>query len=146
MSRLLAESGEIVHVISQLWEGAQKTLEEQCDGRLIIHRVPYDSWKSILKGRINPEVGKGLLRDLYNTGFPAQCFSWQASLLAEKLVAEEGIDLLEAQDYEAPLYYFQLRRALGMGPRRLPPASSTFTPLRNSSPTITDGKPASLRL
>ena len=28
---------------------------------------------------------------------------------------------MEAQDYEAPLYYFQLRRALGLGPRRHPP-------------------------
>jgi glycosyltransferase involved in cell wall biosynthesis len=31
------------------------------------------------------------------------------------------IDIIEAQDYEAPLYYFQLRRALGLGPQRQPP-------------------------
>ena len=62
-----------------------------------------------------------LERSLYASDFPAQCFSWQASALAERLVDNEGIDIIEAQDYEAPLYYFQLRRALGLGPKRRPP-------------------------
>ncbi len=42
-------------------------------------------------------------------------------MLAERLVEEEGIDVVEAQEYEAPLYFFQLRRALGWGPKRQPP-------------------------
>jgi glycogen synthase len=121
ISRLLAEYGETVHVIGQLWEGAEKAVEEQCRGKLIIHRVPYENWKSLLKGRAHPAILRGLSRNLFYSDLRAQCFSWQASLLAEKLVAAEGIDLVEAQEYEAPLYYFQLRRALGLGPELLPP-------------------------
>ncbi|MGH7452201.1 MAG: glycosyltransferase family 4 protein, partial [bacterium] len=37
------------------------------------------------------------------------------------MVEREGIDLIETQDYEAPLYYFQLRRALRLGPKKTPP-------------------------
>jgi glycosyltransferase involved in cell wall biosynthesis len=44
-----------------------------------------------------------------------------AAEVVETLVEREGIDLIEAQEYEAPLYYFLLRRALGLGPRREPP-------------------------
>jgi glycosyltransferase involved in cell wall biosynthesis len=121
MSRLLAEAGETVHVIGQLWEDAEKPLEEFCSGRLIVRRVPYENWKSLIKGKPHPALAKGLSRDLFNTALRAQSFSWQASLLAEKLVASEGIDIVEAQEYEAPLYYFQLRRALGLGPRLSPP-------------------------
>jgi glycosyltransferase involved in cell wall biosynthesis len=62
-----------------------------------------------------------LERSLYASDFPARCFSWQASTLAERLVENEGIDAIEAQDYEAPLYYFQRRRAIGLGPKRQPP-------------------------
>jgi glycogen synthase len=121
MSRLLAESGETVHVIGQTWRGAEKPREEHYGGKLIIHRVPYESWTSLVKGRPNPALGRGKLRNLFYSGYPARCFSWQAGLLAERLVEEEGSDLVEAQDYEAPLCYFQLRRALGVGPRSSPP-------------------------
>ena len=34
---------------------------------------------------------------------------------------KEKIEIIEAQDYLAPLYYFQLRRALGLGPEKHPP-------------------------
>ncbi|GHC06493.1 hypothetical protein GCM10010080_20770 [Thermomonas carbonis] len=53
--------------------------------------------------------------------FPAQAFSWQVALLAESLIQAEGIDVIEAQEWEAPLYYLQLRRRLGLGPARHPP-------------------------
>jgi glycosyltransferase involved in cell wall biosynthesis len=53
--------------------------------------------------------------------FPSQRFAWQAGRLAETLVEREGIDLIEAQEWEAPLYFFLLRRALGLGPERRPP-------------------------
>ena len=56
-----------------------------------------------------------------HSSFPAQAFSWQAARLAESLVDRADIDCVEAQDFEAPLYYFLLRRALGLGPRRQPP-------------------------
>ena len=111
ISKILAEAGEIVHVIAILWSGASVKREELCGGRLIIHRVPRYS------------TGEGTRESmaLAQSNFPNQCFSWNASLLAENLVLKSGIDVIEAQEYAAPLYYFQLRRALGLGPKRQPP-------------------------
>lgn len=121
ISRLLAESGETVHVIGQLWAGATKKVEEKCHGRLIIHRVPLADWESFLVRNPIPSTSSREVKGLFHSSFPPQCFSWQASLLAESLVEQEGIDIIEAQDFWAPLYYFQLRRALGLGPKRQPP-------------------------
>jgi len=121
ISKLLAESGETVHVIGQLCEGAKKKVEEKCHGRLIIHRIPVGDWESFSGHNLISSNGSSEVEGLLRSGFSSQCFSWQASLFAENLVDQEGIDLIEAQDYEAPLYYFQLRRALGMGPKRCPP-------------------------
>lgn len=121
ISQLLAESGEIVHVISQLWEGAEKEVEEKCNGRLIIHRVPFQDWTSLIGSKPNPAIKSKTAGYLFESDFHPQCFSWQASLLAEKLVEQEGIDIIEAQEFEAPLYYFQIRRALGFGPNKRPP-------------------------
>lgn len=120
ISRLLAESGETVHVIGQLWEGAEKETEEHCHGRLIIHRVHFEDWPTFAgtsrsPGKTREEKG------LQQSSFHPQLFSWQASLLAERLIVSEGIDTIEAQEYEAPLYYLQIRRALGFGPKRYPP-------------------------
>jgi glycosyltransferase involved in cell wall biosynthesis len=51
-----------------------------------------------------------------------QSFAWQACALAESLIeSEPGIDVIEAPEFEAPAYFLQLRRALGMGPARQPP-------------------------
>jgi glycogen synthase len=121
ISRLLAESGETVHVIGQLWEGAEKPEEELYNGKLIIHRLPYEDWTAFLRPKPSSLIGSKEVRDLFESDFSPQCFSWQASHLAERLVDEEGIDVIEAQEYEAPLYYFQLRRAHGLGPRKRPP-------------------------
>jgi len=121
IARLLAEAGETVHVIGQMWERADARVEEECHGRLIIHRVPYEDWASLLPHQPHPRLGSEEEKGLFKSSFPPQCFSWQASLIAEKLVEQEGIDIIEAQDFEAPLYYFQLRRALGKGPKRRPP-------------------------
>lgn len=120
ISHLLAECGETVHVIAQLWDGAPKEIEEKCDGRLIIHRVLINDWKTLNKNPIS-EIRSKEVKGLFQSSYPPQCFSWQAGLLAENLVGQEGIDIIEAQDYEAPLYYLQVRRALGMGPQRRPP-------------------------
>lgn len=114
IARLLAESGEIVHVIGQRWAGAPAAREELCEGRLIIHRIQLEPEASLLPGDREARL-------LFATRFPPQAFGWRASLLAESLVEDEGIDLIEAQEWEAPLYYFQLRRALGLGPARQPP-------------------------
>ncbi|MDR4499240.1 MAG: glycosyltransferase [Candidatus Scalindua sp.] len=121
ISRLLAESGETVHVIGQLWEGAEKTIEEKYHGRLIIHRIHYEDWSTISESKSSPTQKSREEKGLLKSSFKPQCFSWQACLLAEKLIEKESIDIIEAQEYEAPLYYLQLRRALGLGIKRQPP-------------------------
>jgi glycogen(starch) synthase len=115
---LLAEAGETVHVIGQLWRDANREVEESHGGRLIVHRLPYQDWDS---DGPRFQLWDFTLSGLFRSDFPPRCFAWQAGLLAERLVESEGIDLIEAQEYEAPLWFFQLRRSLGMGPRRQPP-------------------------
>lgn len=115
---LLAEAGETVHVIGQLWRDANREVEESHGGRLIVHRLPYQDWDS--DGPRFPSWDI-TLSALFRSDFPPRAFAWQAGRLAERLVESEGIDLIEAQEYEAPLWFFQLRRALGMGPERQPP-------------------------
>jgi glycogen synthase len=121
IARLLAESEELVHVIGGLKEGGEQKVAEECDGRLIIHRVPMRDWMAFLRDDPPRALRSAKLSDVFGSGFHYQCFSWQASLLAERLVEREGIDVIEAQEFEAPLYYLQLRRALGLGPKQHPP-------------------------
>src|SRR3990172_8916673 len=121
ISRLLAESGETVHIIGQLWEGTKKKVEEKCHGRLIVHRITLEDWTSFSVRKLIPSFKSREARGLFESSFYPQCFSWQAGLLAESLVEQEGIDLIEAQEYEAPLYYFQLRRSLVKGAKTIPP-------------------------
>lgn len=118
ISRLLAEKGETVHVIAARWIWAPLKEERVLDG-LIIHRVGE------LRSRW---IGTALMRNrakelqgLRASSFPPQCFSYEAGLLAEKLIEQANIDVIESQEYEAPLYYLMLRRALGLGPKRQPP-------------------------
>ncbi|MFN0178293.1 MAG: glycosyltransferase family 4 protein [Gemmatimonadales bacterium] len=110
IARLLAEAGEVVHVIGERWRGAPEPREERCGGRLVVHRVAVEGSEAG-----DPEM------ELLADSIPAQRFAWQAARLAERLIEREGIDLIEAQEWEAPLYYFQLRRQLGLGPVRQPP-------------------------
>lgn len=119
ITRLLAEHGETVHVIGQSWAGAEQPVEERQGGRLIIHRIPFQDWntRDYKPSLDEPPEGRGLFESVY----PAQSYAWKAGLLAERLIEEEGIDVVEAQEYEAPLYFFQLRRTLGLGPTRQPP-------------------------
>ena len=121
ISRLLAAAGETVHIIGQLWPGAPKELEVFEDGRLIIHRIPSGDRDFLNLCHPNSLERIQELEGLHTSSFPPQSFSWQACHLAESLVINEGIDVIEAQEYEAPLYYFQLRRALGWGPQKKPP-------------------------
>lgn len=120
ISRLLVEAGETVHVVAQQWRGADKVIEKQFDGKLIIHRIPFFSWKS--EGTAPHESLNSEVKLMHEScPSPALLFGWQAIGLIERLVDEEQIDLIESSEYEAPLYHFMLRRALGLGPRRQPP-------------------------
>jgi glycosyltransferase involved in cell wall biosynthesis len=121
ISRLLAQSGETVHVIGQLWEGAEKKVEEKCGGRLIIHRIPFEKRQSIWGRKPSPLMDCHIARNLFKSDYFPQSFSWQAGMLAESIIGSEGIDIVEGQEYEAPLYYLMVRRALGLGPDRRPP-------------------------
>jgi glycosyltransferase involved in cell wall biosynthesis len=116
IGKLLAEDGETVHIIAQRWEGAPSPITESINGRLIIHRIPLET---PLKPR--DEWPRRILRALGQSDCPGSAFSWQVAHYAEGLVEAEGIDSIEAPEWEAPLYYFQLRRRVGLGPRRKPP-------------------------
>jgi glycogen synthase len=119
IAELLARRGDTVHLIGERWDGAPDPREVRFDGRLVIHRVgPGDA------GVNDPAQAARMKRELQglqNSVFPAHWFAWSVALLAERLVDEEGIDIVEAQEWEAPLYHFLLRRSLGLGPARRPP-------------------------
>ena len=117
VSRLLAQAGDVVHVIGQQWAGARRAREEQCEGRLVVHRVPIEWPLQVL----NRASTRREIQLLGGSGLPSQAWAWNATLLAEALIETEGIDVVEAQEWEAPLYLFLLRRALGLGPAARPP-------------------------
>lgn len=121
ISQLLAEAGETVHLIGMLWGSAAKKFEVSYGGRLIIHRVPLDEIIPGTRNESPPAVALTEIKGLERSPFWYQSFSWQASLLTEKLIKEASIDIIEAQDFFAPLYFLQLRRALGFGPTCQPP-------------------------
>lgn len=119
MARLLADAGETVHVIAQRWSGASDAQQVFVQGRLIVHRVALDQ-AATMADRDLPDarpIRDGLLR----SACPVQAFAWQGALLAEQLVEHDGVDVIEAPEWEAPLYYLLSRRALGLGPTRRPP-------------------------
>jgi len=121
ISRALAERGETVHVIGQRWEGADKPVERLCGGRLIVHRISADDSGLYPTLGPSPEVARAEVKAMLGSGFPAQWFSWVAAGLAERLIEAGEVDVVEGQEWEAPLYYLMLRRALGLGPARTPP-------------------------
>jgi glycosyltransferase involved in cell wall biosynthesis len=120
IARLLAERGETVHIIGQRWDGAPKACEITCGGKLIVHRVGEHD----LPPCDDDNAAERLIRSiqgLRTTAFPSQWFAWHAALVAERLIEDNAIDVVEGQDWEAPLYFLLLRRMLGLGPRRTPP-------------------------
>ena len=111
MARLLAEHGETVHVIAARWAGAEEPRRVACEGRLIVHRVPFMDPAGTLRRRPHRALS-GTARALFHSEFHAQAFAWEAGELIERLVTNDAIDIIEAQEYQAPLYFVQLRRAL----------------------------------
>lgn len=121
ISVALAEAGETVHVIGHRWPGAPRLREVTHDGRLTVHRVSLDEPMRAPDG-LAWTAPPGLPQQaMLHSRLPAQVFAWQAALLAERLIEDEGIDIVEAQEWEAPLVYLQARRAAGLGPQRRPP-------------------------
>jgi glycosyltransferase involved in cell wall biosynthesis len=116
---LLAERGDTVHVIGERWDGAPEKREVMLDGRLVLHRIGATDIPPVAARDM--ERARRELRGLRESAFPQQWFAWSAAWLAERLVEQEGVEVIEAQEWEAPLYYFLLRRSLGLGPGRRPP-------------------------
>jgi glycosyltransferase involved in cell wall biosynthesis len=138
IARLLAERGEEVHIIGQRWGGAPLKREVFYDGKLVVHRIgPNDFPRR--SGRV--ELFTRERDGLRKTTYPKQWFGWLAAFRIEELIEDEGIEVVEAQEWEAPLYYFLLRRMLGLGPRRSPPCivqlhSPTEFICRFNGPTV----------
>jgi glycosyltransferase involved in cell wall biosynthesis len=122
IARLLAEAGEEVHVIGPRWAGAPAAVERSVDGRLTVHRV-YGEHAANDDGAADMDPGT---RALAGSTAWQQAFAWSAMLLAESLVEREEIDVIEGEEWEGALYFLQLRRALGLGPRRQPPCLIHF--------------------
>ncbi len=120
IARLMAEQGETVHVIGQRWKDAPEARESLHDGRLIVHRIGEDDIPEAVAMGADARIAQEL-DGLKESDFPAQWFAWHAAFLAERLIDGEGIDVVEGQDWEAPLYYLLLRRALGIGSQKHPP-------------------------
>lgn len=69
IARLLAERGEIVHIIGERWPGAPNERETFLDGRLIVHRIGAND----LPRHANRNMAERLLRELEglkNSTFP----------------------------------------------------------------------------
>lgn len=119
IARQLAEAGETVHIVGQLWEGAPDRIVSLCDGRLIEHRISVE--EPIANTPAEKSEQHAILQQLAASTCPSQLFSWQAARYVEALLDREHIDVIEAQEWEAPLYYLLARRAAGLGPKQQPP-------------------------
>ena len=119
MARQLAEAGETVHIVGQLWEGAPVRVVHLCDGHLIEHRISVEEPIAATSAEESEQCA--ILHQLAASTCPSQLFSWQAARYVEALLEHEHIDVIEAQEWEAPLYYLLARRAAGLGPKQQPP-------------------------
>ena len=106
ISALLAQAGETIHVITQQVPGAP-VHEVLHNGRVIVHRLPTAPFDAQDRALATP--------------FGPRLFAWRAAALAEKLITDEQIDIVEGAEFEAPLYFLQQRRLAGLGPARQPP-------------------------
>ncbi len=55
-ARLFAEQGEVVHVVAAFGEGSGHIREVKYDGKLIIHRVPFDDWTTVGASEYNSQL------------------------------------------------------------------------------------------
>jgi glycogen(starch) synthase len=117
IARLMAEQGETVHILGQRWRGAPKQRESLLGGRLIVHRIGDNDLPADVGDRADRLMAREL-EGLRSSNFPEQWFAWHAAFLAERLIEEEEIEVIEGQEWEAPLYYLLLRRSLGIGSQR----------------------------
>jgi glycosyltransferase involved in cell wall biosynthesis len=117
VAHLLADAGETVHLLGQQWAAAPRERESLTDGRLIVHRVPIDAPIS----RPHASTTQQEIQALRTSFRPERAWRWNATIAAESLVLDAGIDLIEAPEYEAPLTWFLSRRSRGEGPDRTPP-------------------------
>ncbi len=119
IARLLAESGERVHVIAQRWDGAPQALSSLYDGRLLIHRISLEA--PLVDDPVHYQEQREILQGLALSTCPTQLFAWQAARYVERLLETKFVDVIEAPEWEASLYYLMVRRALGLGPVQKPP-------------------------
>ena len=97
IAALLARAGETVHVIAHRWDGAPEAREESLGGRLVVHRLALD--EPVDAAHAPERSADGLvLRGMLGSSFPSQAFAWQAALLAERLIVQEEIDVIEGQE------------------------------------------------
>jgi glycosyltransferase involved in cell wall biosynthesis len=126
IAQLLADAGDVVHVIGERSDAAPLPLEVRCEGRLVVHRIALDGAAPGPGLAAHPAAAVltphgDTVAALARSAFPPQAFAYQVALLAEELAVREGIDVIEGPEWEAPLYHLQLRRALGLGPAARPP-------------------------
>jgi glycosyltransferase involved in cell wall biosynthesis len=110
MTHILTRSGDTVSVLTQDHPDAASHGFEapaiSCDGRLRVHYLPFADrdWK-IAPSAHSPEADALMKRD------QAAGFGPVVSAALECLLLSEKIDAVEAPEYEAPLLFFQQRRA-----------------------------------
>ena len=105
----LAEKGHQVHMITEWLPGA---LRKETQGNLTIHRLLFRDHEKD-SGALHPalEALPGI-KDLFSDRDFAAVFAAQVSDYLYRLASEVSIDMIEAPEYEAPLFYFQTNRLL----------------------------------
>jgi len=117
LTQALAAAGETVHVVTSRWRGAENAREQRPGGRVVIHRFPFVDWNRWPEPVPHPDLPTEARSILLDGPSPAPVFAWLACREAERILAEETVDVVEGIDFQAPLYYFQIRRALGLNPQ-----------------------------
>lgn len=118
IARLFAEAGETVHVITQSWTGHEAyDLRMKAQG-IVVHRIPFEHPGILRKRELkNPSASNPEAVTLFRSGYFPEAFSWLAAPLIKRLASEHGIDLIEAPEYEAPLFHYFNSRSRGASSR-----------------------------
>ncbi len=110
MTQILAASGVTVSVLTQDHPDAASHGYDapvvSCDGRLRVHYLPFADANWVLDASVrNSDTDALARRDLPSAFGPVVCYA------LEKLLTSESPDAIEAPEYEAPLLFFQQKRA-----------------------------------